>query len=63
MKIISHGKIAMAAIAAFGMAALAAHADEVQVPTHTVRYSDLKPQQAQGARMLAPTTLSAASIR
>lgn len=52
MKIINYKNVAMAAIAVLGMAALAAHADEGPVPSRTVRFSDLKPHQAEGAKML-----------
>lgn len=52
MKHIENKKIAMAAIAILGMATLAAHASEGPAPSRMVRFSDLKPQQSQGAKML-----------
>lgn len=53
MLIIHHKKtIAMAALAALGMAALTVQAGANPLPSRTVGFSDLKPQQAEGAKML-----------
>jgi UrcA family protein len=51
-KINNSRNIALAFVAALGMASIAAHASEVRVLTVTVHYSDLKPQQAAGAKVL-----------
>lgn len=65
MKIIHHKNLATVAIAVLGMAAFGAHAGEDRAPPSTARFSDLKPQQAEGARVLSagPGALNVASIR
>lgn len=55
MKTINYSKnIALAAVAALGVAsfAIAAHADEVQVPARTVRYADLNLDTQVGTEVL-----------